>query len=212
MHKARSARLLSAVEALVAGRRLTLTDLARSWPGAIWMHAPLKALDRLLSNRRMVDALLPLHQAMALWLLRGPHPIILVDWADLKRDGRWALLRAAVPIGGRSLTLYEQVFPIKRIGQPKAQQEFLLRLQKVVPVGLVPILVTDAGFRSDWFRVVRGLGWEFIGRLRNNTKVRSMRQRLWRACSTLHGAASTQAADLGRHLIVEGNPFECRLV
>src|SRR5690606_13594029 len=53
---------------------------------------------------------------------------------------------------------------------------------------------------------------EFIGRLRNNTKVRSMRQRLWRACSTLHGAASTQAADLGRHLIVEGNPFECRLV
>ncbi len=34
MHVMRSRVLLQAVEALVAGRRLTLLDVARSWPGA----------------------------------------------------------------------------------------------------------------------------------------------------------------------------------
>ncbi|MCG6116829.1 MAG: IS4 family transposase, partial [Aquimonas sp.] len=44
MHATRCRRLLDAVEALVAGRRLTLTELARQWPGAERAHAPLKAL------------------------------------------------------------------------------------------------------------------------------------------------------------------------
>jgi hypothetical protein len=43
MHKARTRVLLRAVEALVAGRRLTLIDVARSWPGAERIRAPLKA-------------------------------------------------------------------------------------------------------------------------------------------------------------------------
>ena len=50
MHALRSRVLLRAVEALVRGRRLTLMDLARSWPGAERVSAPLKALDRLLGN------------------------------------------------------------------------------------------------------------------------------------------------------------------
>lgn len=103
MHAARCRVLLLAVEALVAGRRLTLTDLARAWPGAVWMHAPLKALDRLLSNRHLQQEVRPLHQAMASWLLRSPWPVIVVDWSDLKADGHWCLLRAAVPMGGRTL-------------------------------------------------------------------------------------------------------------
>lgn len=50
MHQTRLRVLMHAVEALVAGRRLTLMDIARSWPGAERVRAPLKAFDRLLSN------------------------------------------------------------------------------------------------------------------------------------------------------------------
>ena len=53
MHALRNRVLLRAVEAMVHGRRLTLIDLARSWPGAERIRAPLKALDRLLSNRHL---------------------------------------------------------------------------------------------------------------------------------------------------------------
>ncbi|HGK7306066.1 TPA: IS4 family transposase, partial [Stenotrophomonas maltophilia] len=48
MHALRMRALLNAVQALIAGRRLTLTDVARSWPGAERVRAPLKAFDRLL--------------------------------------------------------------------------------------------------------------------------------------------------------------------
>ena len=53
MHAGRRSVLLKAVEALIAGRRLTLIDVARSWLGAERVRAPLKALDRLLSNRHL---------------------------------------------------------------------------------------------------------------------------------------------------------------
>ena len=50
MHAQRVRTLLHAVEALTQGRRLTLMDLARSWPGAERSRAPFKTLDRLLSK------------------------------------------------------------------------------------------------------------------------------------------------------------------
>jgi hypothetical protein len=50
MHALRRQSLLRSVEALIAGRRLTLMDVARSWPSAQRVRTPLKAFDRLLSN------------------------------------------------------------------------------------------------------------------------------------------------------------------
>jgi hypothetical protein len=50
MHEARSRALLHSIEALVASRRLMLMDVARAWPDAERVRAPLKAFDRLLSN------------------------------------------------------------------------------------------------------------------------------------------------------------------
>jgi hypothetical protein len=46
MHAPRSRVLLRAVEAMIHGRRLTLIDLAHSWPGATRIRTLLKALDR----------------------------------------------------------------------------------------------------------------------------------------------------------------------
>jgi hypothetical protein len=51
MHGRRCAALLGAVRALIAGRRLTLMELARSWPDALPVAASLKKLDRLLLIR-----------------------------------------------------------------------------------------------------------------------------------------------------------------
>lgn len=71
MHAARCAVLLQAVQALVAGHRLTLIDVARSWPGAERVRAPLKAFDRLLNNRHLHGEREQLYEAMARWLPRG---------------------------------------------------------------------------------------------------------------------------------------------
>lgn len=65
MHVLRERTLLRAVEAVLQGRRLTLTDVARSWPDAERVRAPLKAFDRLLGNPNLQAEREPIHQEMA---------------------------------------------------------------------------------------------------------------------------------------------------
>ena len=92
MHEARSRVLLRSVEGLLAGWRLTLMDVARAWPGAERVRAPLKAFDRLLSNRHLHQEREQIYGDMARWLLRGERPVIVIDWSDLKADKAWCLL------------------------------------------------------------------------------------------------------------------------
>nr|WP_141696085.1 IS4 family transposase [Xanthomonas translucens] len=172
MHALRRQTLLLAVESLLAGRRLVLIDLARSWLGAERIRAPLKRLDRLLSNPRLHAERERLYAGMVRWLVRSPTPVIAVDWCRLKGDGRWHLLRAAVPVGGRTLTLLEQVFPERELASPKAERRFLERLKALLPEHSRPILITDAGFRAPWCRTVERLGWQWITRLRHRTQVK----------------------------------------
>lgn len=87
-----------------------------------------KALDRLLSNRHVLGAVMPLHRAMVPWLIRQAQPCVIVDWSDLKQDGRWCLLRAAVLVSGRTLTLYEKIYPLRQLNSPRAQREFFARI------------------------------------------------------------------------------------
>ncbi|MHB8310701.1 hypothetical protein [Metallibacterium sp.] len=60
---ARLRRLCGAVEALVRSRQVVLMELARQYPDAARVAAPLKALDRLLSKRRLQQARGVLHGA-----------------------------------------------------------------------------------------------------------------------------------------------------
>lgn len=212
MHAARARRLLTSVEALSHCRRLTLTDIARSWPESQHVYAPLKALDRLLSNRHLHGEIAPLYRAMTHWLIRDQRPVILVDWADLKSDGLWCVLRAAVPKRGRSLTVFERIYPLSDMNRPAAQSKFLRELARELPAGTRPILVTDAGFRSEWYRRVCAMGWDFIGRLRSNPCVRKTGESDWESCSRLHRLASSTARDLGTYQIVKQHPTTCRLV
>jgi hypothetical protein len=172
IHALRSRVLMRAVEATILGRRLTLMDLARAWPGAQRIRAPLKALDRLLGNRYLQAERQSIHAAMTRWLVRSDQTVIVVDWSDLKADRRWHLLRAAIPVGGRTLTVLDMVFPAGQQGSPNAEKRFLQRLAAVLPKNVRPILVTDAGFRGPWFRAVEAMGWHWLGRLRNRTQIK----------------------------------------
>jgi len=215
MHALRSRVLLHAVEALLHGRRLTLMDVARAWPGAERVRAPLKAFDRLLSNPRLHDEREQLYGGMACWLLRSDRPVIVIDWSDLKADKSWCLLRAAVPVGGRTLPVLDMVFPGKQQGTPAAEKRFLQRLRCLVPAGVKPILITDAGFRAPWFRSVAAMGWDWIGRLRHNTLVKPAsvdEKDAWVPSRALYELASTSPRDMGLMDTVRNAPWACRVV
>ncbi|MXV06312.1 MULTISPECIES: IS4 family transposase [unclassified Xanthomonas] len=215
IHALREAVLLRSVEALIAAQRLTLTDVARAWPGAERVKAPLKAFDRLLSNRRLHDESERIYADMARWLLRGQRPVIVIDWSDLKEDRSWCLLRAAVPIGGRTLPVLDMVFPGKQQGSPTAEKRFLKRPATLMPRHVRPILITDAGFRSPWFRAVCAQGWDWLGRLRGTTLIKPVEVEdhhdQWVPCCALHPLACEKPRLLPPMHINRSRPLECCL-
>lgn len=155
---------------------------------------------------------------MAGWLLRSKQPVIVIDWSDLKPDKSWGLLRAAVPVGGRTLPILDKVFPGCEAGSPRAEKIFLQRLQKIVPATATatPVLVTDAGYRAPWFRAVSALGWHWLGRLRHRTLVKpttACSETDWvpsRALYELLDGDGTR--DMGLMDTVRNQPWPCRVV
>lgn len=212
MHAARGRVLLGAVTALLNSRRLILMELARAWPGAERVRAPLKRLDRLLGNRHLAREAQGCYAAMARWLVRSRRPILVVDWSELKADGRWQLLRAGIPVGARTLTVLEAIYPEQQKNSPQAEQQFLRRLHAVLPAGVKPILVTDAGFRAPWFRAVRALGWDYVGRLRHRALVQLQAETLWIANRRLHARAGSRPQRFREAQIVRNAPWRCDLV
>lgn len=213
IHAKRLASLMAAVEAVVAGSRLTLSDLGRALPGPVAVKHNIKRIDRLLGNIALRTELPGMYAALVHQCLAGVSmPLIVIDWSDLTPDRRWQLLRASVAIEGRSMTLYEQVHPQSRATSPRVHKAFLSQLAAMLPPGCAPILITDAGFRSVWFRLVNRMGWYWIGRIRNRDMVSPAGDGPWAGCKTLYAQATVKAKSLGQYHYVRNHPVSCRLV
>lgn len=212
IHAARLTVILAVVAAAVRGRRLTLSELGRALIGPARTKHSIKRVDRLLGNRHLGPERLALYQGLVRRLV-GTHcePLIVVDWTDLSADRRWQLLRAAMPIGGRCLTLYEEVHPLTRLGNPRVHRAFLAQLKALLPAEVKPILVTDAGFRAPWFKSVNRLGWHWIGRIRNRTYLRPHGTAAWVGCKRLYAQAHARPQALGSYEVVRSNPVTCHL-
>jgi Transposase DDE domain len=182
-HATRATALVRVVGALLTGGRLSLTHLGRSLDSKAHVKHQIKAVDRLLGNQHLHEERNDIYRAIAASLLRGiKRPIILVDWSDFELGREWLMLKAALPVNGRAISLYELVFPFKRYNSPGAHREFLEALRAILPAGCRPIIVTDAGFRGPWFRTVEAYGWDWVGRVRN--KIKYYREETGRWCFT----------------------------
>ncbi|MCP5420205.1 MAG: transposase [Gammaproteobacteria bacterium] len=105
-------------------------------------------------------------------LARVAEPLILIDWSDLKADQSLHLLRASLAVGGRSLTLYEEVHGQKWLGNRGVQTRFLRTLATLLPTHGAPIVIADAGFKAPFYREVERLGWRWVGRVRGHDFLR----------------------------------------
>src|SRR5215204_3117327 len=130
MHVKRLQALMACVGAALQVQRITVTELGRALPSAAQPKHSIKRVDRLAGNVHLSNDRATIYSVLARWLLAGSsRPVVVIDWSDVSRDRRWQLLRAAVPVGGRTLTLYEEVHPLRRLGNPRVQRAFLRRLK-----------------------------------------------------------------------------------
>ena len=213
MHKKRRTALAVNVMAALHGEVLTVTHLGRSITSEAKEKHCIKRADRLLSNRRLQGERVGIYSEITQQLVGSKHrPVIIVDWSDMDECKRHFLLRASVPIEGRSLTLYEEVHTLKSKEKPAVHQRFLQQLQAMLPPECRPIVVSDAGFRTPWFKQVEALGWDWVGRIRNRHEVQLPGEAQWIPCKSLYVKATSTPKPLGRAQVTQSNPIACQLI
>lgn len=205
--------LTGTVAALLSGVRASLSAIALHLSRSCAYKHRIKAVDRLLGNAELHRYRPELYQALAQrWLDGVTHWLVVVDWSDLTEHQRWHLLRASVVVKGRSVTLYEEVHPQKRLGHPAVHRGFVQRLRQMLSVGCQVIVMTDAGFHSPWFQLIAEYGWSWIVRKRGRNRVRLGAQRAWLRARSLYQQALLKGRRLGNGAYSRSNPVEARFV
>lgn len=210
IHKKRIKSLMSMVEACIHGKKLSVTGLGRAIKNTVYEKHNIKRADRLMGNLHLNQERGLLYKTIAKWVI-GHHkqPVILVDWSDLSADRTYHLLRASLPVGGRALTLYDEVHPEKKQGNGKIEKRFLQNLKQLLPKNCCPIIITDAGYRTPWFNAVEENGWDFVGRVGGHTMITPQSKGNWVRVEQIFETATARPRYLGFIDLVKRNPTPC---
>lgn len=174
IHATRLNTLLTFVKSGMYDQRVSVTYLGRGLKSLskTTKKNDIKRADRLIGNSHLHAERLYFYEYMASQLIgQQAFPIILVDWSPINGQGMFQVLRASIPMKGRSLTLYEKIYPESKLNTNKAHQEFLDTLETILPEGCKPIIVSDAIYRSPWFQIVEEKNWYWIGRVRGQVSL-----------------------------------------
>lgn len=213
MHRSRLRALSAVVAGALRGGKLTVTGLGRSILSTAKEKHSIKRADRLLTNRHLQLERVSTYSQLANVIVgKIEQPVILIDWSDVDARRKFFLLRAAMPVKGRSLTIYEEVHDCSTREKRATHSQFLENLKAILPPGCKPIIVTDAGFRVPWFKKVRALGWDFIGRVRNRTMVSKAENHGWKHAKQLYARATRKPQRMVETLLTRSNPLRCTLV
>ena len=204
-HWARAHALKRVVGTLLSGRKLALTHLGRHRPDRTFVRHHIKPVDRWLGNRHLHGERDDVYGAVSKTVLGGVvRPVILVDWADSTLEHKQLILKAAVAVKGRAISIYEEVHPMRRYNNSETHRRFLWWLKSVLPERCRPIVVTDPGFRGPWFRDVEALGWNLVGRIRN--RISYLKPATGRWCFIKFAAPSGHAAHAPHRLEISVAP------
>ena len=211
MHARRRTSLISSVDSLLNGASATVTNLGRGINSKAKEKHRIKRADRLLSNTNLQSESFSIYQELAKYTVgKAKRPIILVDWSDLDEYKGHFLLRATLASHGRGLCVYEEVHDIRTKEKPQTHIKFLSNLAKVLDKDCHPIIVSDAGFKTPWFRAVSSRGWDYVGRARL-PNFYSLDDTNWQSITHFYKRATSCPTSYSG-TIARSNPLKCRLV
>ena len=211
MHKTRLITLSLLVESLFHAKFFSLTGLGRVLKTEAQERSAIRRVDRFFGNKRLQKDRLPIYGVICrLSVGSSQRPVIIVDWSTIpnKKDN---VLRAALVTSGRALTLYEEIHPEKKYTNSKVHIRFLMKLKAMLRDGVKPIITTDAGFGTPWFKAVQDLGWDYVGRIRGNKYYRLQNSATWVPITSLHKDATETPTLLGEIELCKEHAFKTTL-
>lgn len=178
-HKTRINSFFDATWTLMNHNHLNLTHIGRHLPGKSFVKNKIKRVDRLIGNQFIANDQLDIYKEMFRPIIDCLDVfVIAVDWSGY--DGHdQHILRASLLFEGRSLPIYNKLFPQSELGSQSAHELFLDGLQYLLPKNKKIIIITDAGFITPWYVAVEERGWNFVGRGRMQTKLKDEESQEW---------------------------------
>lgn len=212
MHKTRQKALIACVRSLLGGSAATVTSIGRGIGNKAFEKHRIKRADRLLSNPNLQREMPFMYAVICRLFCTSKHPVIAIDWSDLDDHKGQFLLRAAMTVKGRPVTLYQEVHNNKTKEKPATHKAFLNKFETLLPGNCQPIIVTDAGYKSPWFREVLALGWDIVGRVRKPHFYSLDRGNTWQCIKHLYQRATCRPKRFDNAQIARYKPFRCTLI
>lgn len=206
-HQKRLRTLSLMVTGALSVKKLSVTQLGREISWKIQERSGIRRSDRLVGNKKLHGERKAIYnQVIKLLVGSNIQPAIIVDWSQVP-NSRNHIIRAALVTKGRALTLYEEVYPEKKLGNIKVQNQFLKNLKEMLLEVCCPIIITDAGFHTPWFEQVKQLGWNYVGRVRGTYKYYADENKIWVPCTDLWAKATHKETCIGNVLLSKQKPL-----
>jgi hypothetical protein len=204
VHKTRLKSLMTICKATISGNKLYLTALGRAISNENKECSNIQKVDRLLGNGVLLRERDDFYKVMLSTLIQEQTiPWIHIDWTCINPVTNLYALRASASMPGRTIVIYEKCYPKKQENNPVTHKEFLNKLKSLLPKSVKPVIVTDAGFRAEWFAYILQLGWDFVGRLRNRNAVWIGDTHDWCLSSSYFEQATSKPTYLGQGLLTK---------
>lgn len=165
IHAARGNCLFETAWALTNEAKLTISSLGQNKNGRAHVKHKIKSVDRLVGNKKLHKEISIIYKEFFKSIILCTQELfILVDWSGCCGHESH-MLRASIIHNGRSISIYNEIHPQKKLGNKHVHDKFLTALKKMIPADKKVIIITDSGFLTPWFSQVLKLGWHYIGRL-----------------------------------------------
>ncbi|VAX09721.1 hypothetical protein MNBD_GAMMA25-1238 [hydrothermal vent metagenome] len=212
MHDMRLKALLAGVTSASTEHQVTVTGLGRNLKSCSKTHTKhdIKRMDRLIGNAYLHAERKAIYQYLSKQLIgQQKHPVLIADWSPLPGNEIFQLLRMSIPMGGRSLTLFEACFKEKKLNNTQVHDLFLDELEGILPEGCQPIILSDAIFKTLWFKTIEAKGWYWVGRVRGNVQL-SLDGETFKGCTHIMKQATKKPTGLGTVLYSKSTRFPCQ--
>lgn len=211
MHQKRLNTLVEVANVLIRGEKLTMSALGNGLSevsGVSERHA-IKRVSNFLSNRYLQVENYRIQKALMNTMLSRFNEIsMIVDWTPAVKRCHY-ILRANLICKNSSIVLYQETYPEEQVNNTQIQNRFLKRLHKVIHNHVPRVLIiTDAGFKGDWFKLIEKLGWFFCGRVRGETQIKLEGSEAWEKATSYAKNATAHIKTLGKGLLTKNNKHE----
>jgi hypothetical protein len=204
--------LLDVAEGLRHSQTLTMASIGKRLSGPAKIKHKIKKVDRCLGNKHLHEELSILYSGLSYFIFENIRNIkdssVVIDLCYLKDDRMIQMLSAQLCTRGMSLPLYQDVFMEGELKNKTAC--FLEKLKALIPLNKNVIVIMDAGFSIEWFRLIESHGWNWICRIRQGKSINISGE--WLSIKDYIPNVGSVTKDQGSVLLTEKHKYICRLV